>query len=202
MCRQAYLSLSQVVLLVTLSSSTTCLAHGFQAQGMAASGWLHPLTGSDHMLAMIAVGAWSAQLGGAALYLVPSAFVTAMAVGGAVGLSHVPIPAVEFIISLSVLVLGAAIAQAGRAALPVAAATTLLFGAAHGYSHGTEVPQSADAVAYVAGFLSTTATLHIIGLVTGLILLGHTKGRCVLRLAGAGTAVAGLMFVAGLATTA
>ena len=62
------------------------------AHGFAGSGWLHPLTGIDHMCAMVAVGAWSAQIGGKAIWRVPAAFVVAMLIGGIVGFEHLLFP--------------------------------------------------------------------------------------------------------------
>ncbi|MGH7185288.1 MAG: HupE/UreJ family protein, partial [Pseudomonadota bacterium] len=162
-------------------------------------GWLHPLTGPDHMLAMLAVGAWSAKLGGAAIYKVPSAFVCAMVAGGIAALNHWPLPGAEIIIAASVLTLGLAIAMDRRLALPLAAVATALFGLAHGSAHGSEFPQTADAVSYVVGFLVTTAGLHVAGVVAGLLLLERQKGRTWLRTAGAAAALAGCILLGAVA---
>src|SRR5262245_54544235 len=164
------------------------LAHGF-----AGSGWLHPLTGPDHMLAMLAVGAWSAQLGGRAIWAVPSAFVWAMAIGGMAALRGWPLPGTESLIAASVLGLGLAIALDRRFAWPVAALATALFGLAHGSAHGSEMPRMADTASYIIGFLVTTAGLHVAGAAGGLLLLERVRGRGWLRLAGAATSVAGLL---------
>src|SRR5262245_51982348 len=110
------------------------------AHGFAGSGWLHPLTGPDHMLAMLAVGAWSAQLGGRAIWTVPIAFVCAMAIGSIAALRGWPLPGTEILIAASVLGLGLAIALDRRFAWPVAAVATALFGLAHGSAHGSEMP--------------------------------------------------------------
>jgi len=168
-----------------------CLAHGF-----AGSGWLHPLTGLDHMLAMLAVGAWSAQLGGRALYLVPMAFVLAMALGSVAGVQQWPITGTESAIALSVLGLGGAIAMQTRLAWPIAAVATMLFGMAHGYAHGAEMPQAADMASYVAGFLVTTAGLHVTGAIAGLLMLEQFHGRIGLRAAGAAVALAAMALMA------
>ena len=112
------------------------------AHGFAGPGWLHPLTGPDHMLAMLAVGAWSAQVGGRAIWIVPSAFVGAMSLGGALGLSGIALPATEMGIALSVLCLGAVIAAESRVANPLAAIAVGLFGLCHGSAHGLEMPTS------------------------------------------------------------
>src|SRR5262249_7386140 len=161
--------LTTAVVLILLPA---CLAAGpAHAHGFAGSGWLHPLTGRDHMLAMFAVGAWSAQLGGRAIWAVPSAFVCAMAIGGMAALRGWPPPGTEILIAASVLGLGLAIALDRRFAWPVAALATALFGLAHGSAHGSEMPRTADAASYVIGFLVTTAGLHVAGAAGGLLLL-------------------------------
>lgn len=174
-------------LLGGLLASDACHAHGF-----AGSGWLHPLTGVDHMLAMVAVGGWSAQLGGRALYVVPAAFVGAMSVGAALVFTRIPLPGIELAIALSVLLLGSAIALGGRFPLALAAAGTGLFGVCHGYAHGAEVPGTQGQWTYAAGFLITTAGLHVAGLTGGLLLLDHPDGRRWLRVSGAATAMTGI----------
>jgi urease accessory protein len=184
-------SLPTAVALVLLSA---CLAAGpAHAHGFAGSGWLHPLTGPDHMLAMLAVGAWSAQLGGRTIWAVPAAFVCAMAIGGMAALRGSPLPGTEIVIASSVLGLGLAIALDRRLAWLVAALATALFGLAHGAAHGSEMPRTADAASYVIGFLVTTAGLHVAGAAGGLLLLEHARGRGWLRLAGAATTVAGVL---------
>jgi urease accessory protein len=166
---------------------TPCLAHGF-----AGNGWMHPLTGLDHMLAMVAVGLWSAQLGGRALALVPMVFVAAMAFGSIAGFQQWPMPAVESVIAMSVLALGGAIALQSRAAWPLAGLASLVFGLAHGYAHGAEMPLAADGLGYAAGFLLTTAGLHVAGAVAGLLVLEQPAGRRWLRGGGALVAAAGV----------
>jgi urease accessory protein len=163
------------------------MAHGF-----AGNGWMHPLTGIDHMLAMVAVGLWSAQLGGRALAGVPAAFVAAMAAGSIAGFQQWPVPAVESIVALSVLALGAAIAVKTRAAWGVACIASMLFGLAHGWVHGAEMPPGADGLSYAAGFLLTTAGLHVAGAVAGLLVLDQPWGRHWLRGGGALLAAAGV----------
>jgi urease accessory protein len=177
-------------LLALAGATEPCLAHGFSGNG-----WMHPLTGVDHMLAMVAVGLWSAQLGGRALFVVPLAFVAAMAVGSVAGVQQWQMPAVESIVAMSVLVLGGAIALASRAAWPVACAAALLFGLAHGYVHGAEMPLSADKLGYAAGFLLTTAGLHVAGAVAGLLVLEQPAGRNWLRSGGTLVAAAGAMLL-------
>jgi len=170
-----------------------CSAHGFSG-----SGWLHPLTGIDHMFAMLAVGAWSAQLGGRALYFVPAAFVCAMAVGGTLGFERLVIPGTEAGIALSILLLGIAICWERRLALPLAAVAVALFGVSHGYAHGYEMPLTESKWSYAIGFLATTAGLHVAGAVGGLLLLDRPKGSYFLRCAGGVTALAGVGFCTAL----
>jgi len=179
--------------LLALVASGPCMAHGFSGNG-----WMHPLTGLDHMLAMVAVGLWSAQLGGRALALVPAAFVAAMALGSWAGFQQWPVPAAESVVALSVLALGGAIALQTRIAWAVASLAALLFGLAHGYAHGAEMPLAADGLGYAAGFLLTTAGLHVAGAVAGLLVLDQANGRQWLRGGGASVATAGVLLLRGL----
>lgn len=181
--------LAALAALATLPDAS--MAHGF-----GGSGWIHPLTGVDHMLAMVAVGLWSAQLGGRALAGVPVAFVVAMAIGSAVGVQRHPVDGIEAWIALSVLALGIAIAVHKRLAWPVAAAASLVFGLAHGYVHGLEMPDTAP-LGYAAGFLATTAGLHVAGAVAGLLLLEENAGHRWLRAGGALIAAAGGVLLHG-----
>lgn len=166
-------------------SSGPGMAHGF-----AGAGWIHPLTGTDHMLAMVAVGLWSAQLGGRAIWSVPAAFVVAMAIGSTFGLLHWPVQGIEAIIALTVVAVGLAMALESRLAWPIAAAAALVFGLAHGYVHGLEMPDT-HRLGYAAGFLATTAGLHVAGAVAGLLVLERPDGQRLLRAGGALVAAAG-----------
>lgn len=170
---------NSVALLVLAAAAQTCSAHGFSG-----TGWIHPLTGIDHMLAMIAVGLWSARLGGRALAGVPMAFVAAMAAGSVAGYQAWPVPVVEWVIALSVIGLGAAIALDTRVLWPLACLATTIFGLAHGYAHGAEMPSSANGWSYAWGFLMTTAGLHSAGAAAGLIVLERPGGQRWLRTAG------------------
>ena len=165
------------------------------AHGFGGTGWLHPLTGLDHMLAMVAVGAWSAQLGGRAVYTVLLAFLGAMALGATLGIVQGGLTGTEFGIALSVLLLGIAIALERRAALWIAALGVGLFGVCHGYAHGSEMPGSEQVGSYAAGFLITTAGLHLVGVVSGLLLLESQQGKHWLGLAGVTIAVVGAYLV-------
>lgn len=162
-----------------------------QAHGIAGSGLLHPLTGLDHLLAMVAVGAWSAQLGGRALYAVPLAFMAAMLAGGLIGFGQVPLPLSEPGIALSVLLLGLAIGFERRAALLIASAGVAIFGICHGHAHGLELPVAQDRWDYAGGFMLTTGSLHLIGACGAQLVLRHAHGGRWLRAAGLATAGVG-----------
>jgi urease accessory protein len=147
---------------------TVAFAHpGHEGPGLVA-GFLHPLGGVDHIIAMVAVGLLAARLGGRALWLVPASFVGTMAVAGLAGMAGLGLPYVETGIALSVVVL-AAVAILG-VAMPVAAAMGLvaLFAVFHGYAHGAEMPETVSGLAYGAGFVAATALLHAIGIGLGL----------------------------------
>src|SRR6266511_5794642 len=169
-----------LLMVVDLFTSKSPPAHGF-----VGSGWLHPLTGMDHMLAMLAVGAWSAQLGKRAVFSVPAAFVAAMLLGGMLGFEHLALPGSELGIALSVVLLGSAIALGHRTSLLLAALGVGLFGICHGYAHGYEIPSMESKWAYASGFLITTASLHLIGMAGGTLILEHPHGNRCLRFAGA-----------------
>jgi len=131
-------------------------------------GIAHPLSGLDHLCAMMAVGLWAAQRGGRALWAVPLSFLSVMAVGAAMGMAGISVPFVEQGIVASVLLLGVLIATAVR--LPVVASAILvgLFALFHGHAHGTEMPVTASGFAYGAGFVMATAMLHAAGLGLGI----------------------------------
>src|SRR6476659_1401554 len=120
-------------------------AHGFVA------GFAHPLGGLDHILAMVTVGIFAWQLGGRALWLVPAAFVAAMAAGGALAMTGVPVPMVETGIAASVIVLGAIVALGIKAPLAIAMGLVGLFAIFHGHAHGSEMPLAAATGVYAAG---------------------------------------------------
>ena len=109
--------------------------HG-AASGFLAGLW-HPISGLDHVLAMVAVGLWGAQLGRPAIWMLPLAFPLMMAIGGVLGLTGLGLPAVEIAIAVSALVLGALILVEGRPALPIALGIVGFFAVFHGHAHGT-----------------------------------------------------------------
>lgn len=167
-------------------------------------GFMHPLSGIDHILAMVAVGLYAASLGGRAMWLVPSAFVGLMIFGGLLGYLGFPLPLVEAGIGLSVVVMGLAIALGVR--LPTVAAMALvgLFAVFHGHAHGTEgVGLGVAFLPYVAGFVIATASLHMAGVALwlGLDRLGTSPSNFLRRAAGASGALAGVCVLAGWLAT-
>jgi urease accessory protein len=162
-------------------------------------GFMHPLGGIDHILAMVAVGLLAARMGGRALWLVPASFVLTMAVAGLVGMTGVSVTGAEAGTALSVLALGAMIAFGVR--LPVAAAMGLVgfFAVFHGYAHGAEMPATASGLAFAAGFVVATALLHGLGIALGLAIgqAGEPVARHALRFGGAVTMLAGTVLLTG-----
>lgn len=161
-----------------------------EANGFA-SGLNHPLHGLDHILAMVAVGLWAAQLGGRSLWLLPATFVSLMTVGGALGMLGVHVPMVEAGILISVLALGILIAAKARLPLILSMAMTGLFAIFHGHAHGTEIPMAASGLSYAVGFVLATAALHACGIGLGLLAQKRLAVPA-LRYAGAGIALAGV----------
>jgi urease accessory protein len=163
-----------------------------------AAGFSHPIGGLDHVLAMVAVGILAAQLGGRAIWLVPAAFVAAMAAGGLLGVTGVAVPFVEQGIAGSVVILGFVIALGRR--MPVAAAMAMAGALAvfHGHAHGAEMPVDASSLAYGAGFALATALLHAagVGLGMGARKIGEVFAPIAVRVAGAAIAASGVALVA------
>lgn len=182
----------------TVSFSTAALAHvGDHSHMSFTEGLLHPFSGLDHVLAMVAVGLWASQLGGRALWLLPLTFPAVMALGAALGLSGVTLPWVEIGIAGSVMVLGAVVALALRPSLAISIPLIGAFALLHGYSHGVELPASASALSYGAGFIAATLMLHAVGIATGLI-AGCLPVRFTARTAGGAIAVLGVVLLVTL----
>ena len=174
------------------------LAHtGERVAAGLLSGFLHPLTGIDHLLAMVAVGIWGTQLGRPAIWLLPLTFPLVMSVGGVLGVRGVPIPAVEFGVAGSAAALGLMILLAARPPIAVAAVLVGAFAIFHGHAHGTELPGAADPLAYGAGFVLVTGLLHATGIGIGLI-DRWPAGALALRGAGAVIGAVGVYLLLGL----
>ena len=159
--------------------------------GGALTGFLHPMKGPDHMLAMLAVGMWGAQLGSPCIWALPIAFPLIMAMGGALGILGVPIPAVEPVIAVSVIVLGTLIALAARPPVIVATVVVGTFAVFHGYAHGAELPEGVGSLTYSLGFVVATGLLHVTGILIGLV-TELPQGDKLLRTAGGLIGAAGL----------
>jgi len=166
--------------------------HG--AGGGFAAGLVHPISGADHVLAMVSVGLWGAQLGAPAIWLLPVAFPMVMALGGMLGLAGVALPGVEIGIALSAVALGLAVLTEARPPISFAAALVAFFAIFHGYAHGAELPPGSNGLLYSVGFVVATGALHATGIGIGLI---HrwSVGRTVLRAAGGCVTAAGLLFL-------
>jgi urease accessory protein len=175
---------------------SAALAHveGGALAGGFASGFAHPLSGLDHVVAMVAVGLWGAFLGAPAVWLLPVVFPLVMAVGGVLGAAGVPLPSVEVGIALSAVVLGLMVAGALRPPLWVAALVVGVFAIFHGHAHGTELPANASALAFSAGFVVATGLLHLSGIALSL-LKRWRAGELAVRAGGAAISAAGLMFL-------
>jgi urease accessory protein len=158
------------------------------------NGLKHPVSGLDHVLAMVAVGLWGAQLGKPEVWVLPVVFPMVMALGGMLGLLGVPIPGVEIGIALSAIVLGVMVLGEVDPPLVVTACVVGLFAIFHGHAHGAELPEGASGVTYSLGFVIATGLLHAVGIAIGEI---HRwpAGQKALRVAGAGVAAAGVMFL-------
>jgi urease accessory protein len=148
--------------------SSPALAHmGTGLPGGFISGFRHPLSGFDHLLAMISVGLWGAFLGRPLIYALPVVFPAMMVAGAIMGMFVVPLPPAEIGIALSVLVLGGCIALSVKAPVWAACLVVALFAVFHGYAHGKELPSAADPVSYSAGFVLATGLLHVFGIGLG-----------------------------------
>lgn len=180
---------------VYLGYITPAAAHiGTGLPGGIASGFRHPFTGWDHLLAMVSVGIWGAFLGRPLIYALPVIFPLMMVGGAALGMFAVPIPSPELGVAVSVLVLGLCIALAVRAPTWVACAIVAAFAVFHGYAHGVELPSAADPVGYSVGFVLATGILHVCGIGIGL-LNERPYGMVMTRAMGAVVAVVGTWFV-------
>ena len=174
---------------------TPAMAHtGTGLAGGFVAGFAHPLTGPDHLLAMVSVGLWGAVLGRPLIYALPVIFPGVMVLGAALGMFAVPLPSVEIGVALSVLVLGACIALSLRAPVWVASAIVATFGIFHGYAHGRELPSAADPVGYSVGFVLATGMLHVAGIGIG-FLNARPVGVRLTRGLGATIGVAGGSFL-------
>src|SRR5262245_1342374 len=186
------INLAVLVLLVLTRSAP---AHtGTDAALGLQSGFLHPLTGLDHLVAMVAVGLWGAQLGNPAIWSLPITFPLVMAFGGLLGIAGISLPFPEQIIALSGIALGAMVALRVRPPLVVAVLIVGAFAIFHGYAHGRELPQAADPLAYAVGFVVATGLLHLCGILIGL-LIRWPLGEQAVRACGVAVGMVGAYFL-------
>ncbi len=171
--------------------------HGIAAPHDVLHGFMHPLHGADHLLAMVAVGLWAAQRSGRARWALPAAFVGAMIVGFVLGTGGIALPGAELAIAASVLVLGGVVALAVR--MPAIGAATLVaaFALFHGHAHGVELPAAMAGAGFGAGFAASTALLHGAGIALALGVRTAVATRTLVaeRLIGAGIAAAGIVLL-------
>ena len=189
-------SLAIAVLLIAYATAAS--AH--EAAGITGgfvSGFLHPILGWDHVVAMVAVGLWGAFLGSPAIWVLPVVFPLVMAIGGAMGVMGIPIPAVETGIAASAVVLGGMVAFAVRPPIWVAAVIVGAFAIFHGHAHGTELPNAANPLAYSVGFVLSTGVLHLCGIAFGL-LVRWPAGKIAVQTGGGLIALAGVGFLTGV----
>ena len=184
-----------LVLVPLLCGAQTAFAHPQQGEAAGLlTGFRHPMAGLDHVLAMVAVGLWGAQLGSPGIWLLPVAFPMVMALGGMLGLMGQPLPGVEYGIAASAILLGAAVMLEARPPLALAAILVGFFAIFHGHAHGTELPPGQNALLYSMGFVVATGCLHAAGIGIGAV---HRWpwGQTLLRAAGAVVAVGGVFFM-------
>jgi urease accessory protein len=167
--RPSRLSAIWSVALLASVSGRAAAHSGTGLPGGFLSGFEHPFSGIDHLLAMVSVGLWGAFLGRPLIYVLPVIFPAVMVLGAIMGMLGVPLPPVEIGIALSVLILGGCIALALKAPVWVAATIVAIFAVFHGYAHGRELPSAADPVGYSVGFVFGTGLLHVAGIGIGLL---------------------------------
>jgi len=183
---------SHFVWLLLLAAVVVPAAQAHPGHGPASlsAGFLHPFSGWDHLLAMVAVGLWAAQLGGRARWLLPTAFVSAMVVGAAAGIAGMAPAGVDYFILASVFMLGLLVAGSVQLTPMLGGSLTALAGVFHGLAHGAEMPLRADSVRFLIGMVAGTAVLHALGVAAGLLAARHN--RAIVRWAGAGVVAGGI----------
>jgi|TARA_R110001632_G_scaffold196061_2_gene318065 urease accessory protein len=184
------LKMGLVALFATIPA--LALAHpGHEHTTSFMSGFMHPMGGLDHLLAMLAIGLWAASLGGRALWAIPTAFVGTMLVGGGLAVAGVQVPFIEQGIILSVILMGALLVGAARFPVAICAGIAGLFAVFHGAAHGLEMPLNANGAEYALGFAVATALLHLVGIGFGAV-IARFQAPIITRVTGSLIAVAGL----------
>src|SRR3954465_11694900 len=173
----------------------TAFAHVGHGTSGATAGILHPLTGIDHLLGMIAVGMWGAQLGGKRVWMLPATFVGCMVCGGLLAAVHVPAWLIEEVVLTSVLVMGALVAFSVRTPTVLGVLVIGGFGAFNGYAHGAELPAGTSALTYGVGFVISTAMLQFLCVSLCLVLQKLDVGPRTVRACGACIAACGALLL-------
>jgi urease accessory protein len=159
-------------------------------------GLAHPIGGLDHILAMVAVGLWAAQIGGRALWIVPSTFLAAMIGSSVMGHFGLPLPGVEQGILASDFILGLLLLFAAHLPLALSVGIVGILAIFHGYAHGAEMPETASGLAYGIGFIISTTLLHLAGMGMGLAIDRYQpKFQQLLFRIGGGAVVTGAVYV-------
>lgn len=172
-----------------LAAAPLAMAHPGHDNLSLAAGFMHPLTGLDHLLVMIAVGLWAGKLGGAARWQLPLTFVLLMAVGAALGMAGVSLPGLETLVAATVMALGLLLALSVRLSTAARLALVAVFALLHGLAHGGELA-GGSALLVMAGMLVATAMLHALGLLLAsgraqLPVLVHRLFGCTMMVLGA-----------------
>jgi len=189
-----YARCSMLIVACFLCAQST-YAHAHKGEAVSfLSGLKHPLSGLDHIVAMIAVGLWGAQLGAPAIWVLPIAFPMVMALGGMLGLLGVPLPGIEFGIAASAILLGATVLMEVRPPIGFAAALVGFFAIFHGCAHGSELPVGENGLLYSIGFVIATGCLHGVGITIGVVHRWEW-GKLALRVAGAVISITGIFFI-------
>lgn len=174
---------------MTASTAAAHVGHGSGGSGFP-GGFMHPLTGLDHLAAMVAVGLWGAQLRAPAIWILPVTFPMIMALGAFLGLLGMPLPAVEAGVALSGVALGICVALVLRPPLWAAMLIVAAFGFLHGHAHGTAIPFEGSPLSFGGGFVVATGLLHLSGILIGL-LVRWPGGALAVRGGGLAIALAG-----------
>ena len=177
----------------------TVFAHTFGKEGFY-DGISHPVLGLDHLLAMISVGILSAQIGGRAIWTVPSTFVIIMTIGGFFGFLLIvqQFYFVEIGIILSVIILGSAICIERKIPQKLIIIFVGIFGLFHGIAHGLEIPAASSPILFILGFICGTTALHIFGVFVGHLSIKNKVSLNLLRLTGIIFASYGIYLLIGI----
>ncbi len=165
----------------------TGFAHAIEGNGFLA-GLYHPVFGLDHLLAMLAVGILSTQIGGRAIWFVPASFVVIMLFAGIAGMEaliDLTSEQVEMGITFSVILLGFVIALEKNMPILIAMVFVAFFAIFHGYAHGVEVPAKVNPYYFAAGFVISTILIHLAGVLIGLVAGRWKSSATILRFSGA-----------------